>query len=259
MALCSLEDSYLAGRGSIVAAIVACACALGATSYLGHVPAIESNGLLAGVGPAPQRLNFSREECGRGLNATTAARAMLLSAHFLLYNQRPQGNFIERYNWTGRVSLAPLDDDDTQGAAVWALAAFYREVRATHVRHADVYPKGLQTRLHEAVTNGFTFFETNSRQTKSGARYIAYPGKSVGQLCVIAQVILAIVEFKRALSSGALPRGVNLNAPTFQQTSQAWTLDRTLREHTDFLLRMRLPNGRFVRTYELSGRPRKQV
>lgn len=259
VALCCLEDTYLVGRGSIVAAFVACVCALGTATYFGHVPAVESNGLLVGTSPALYRLNFSREECGRGLNATTAARAMLMSAHFLLFNQRPQGNFIERYNWTGRVALAPLDDDDAQAAAVWALAAFYREVRATHVRRADVYPAGLQTRLHEALTNGFTYFEINSRRTKSGARYITYPGKSVGQLSVVAQIILAIVEFKRALASGAMPKGVNLNAPTFQQTSQAWTLERTLREHTDFLLRMRLATGRFVRTYELSGRPRKQV
>ena len=258
-ALRGLEDGYLFGRGSLAAALAACAFALGAAAWLGRVPAVDSNGLLAGAGLAPQRFNFSREECGRGLNATAAARAMLMSAHFLLYSQRPQGDFIERYNWTGRIALAPLDDDDAQSAALWALAVFYREVRATHLRLADVYPKGLQTRLHEAVTSGLMFFEVNSRKTKSGARYIVYPGKTVGLLSVVSQVTLAMLEVKRALASGAMPKGVNLNAPTFQQTSQAWTLDRTLREHTDFLLRMRLPNGRFVRTYEDSGRPRKQV
>ena len=258
-ALRSLEDEFLLGRGSLAFALAACACAAGMAIYLGAVPAVESNGLLLGPGPAPERFNFTREACGKGLNATAAAQAMLMSAHFLLYNQRPEGQFIEQYNWTGRFALKPEDDEEAQGATLWALARFYREVRATQQRLNQVYPKGLQTRLHEAVMRGFGFFETNSRKTKSGARYIAYPGKSIGQLSLIAQITLAMIEVRRALASGALPKGVNLNAPTFQQTSQAWTLDRSLREHTDYLLRMRLTNGRFIRTYELSGRPRKQV
>jgi len=258
-ALRGLEDDVLLGRGSFAAAIVICACAAGVAVHLSALPAVHSNGLLAGAGPAAQRFNFSRVSCGKGLNSTTAARAMLLSAHFILYNQLPAGNFVEQYNWTGRLPLRPLEDEDAQGAALWALAGFYREVRATQQRLAHVYPKGLQTRLHEAVFSGFSFFEINSRKTTSGARYVAYPGKSIGQLSTLAQLSLAMVEVKRALSSGAMPKGVNLNAPTFQQTSQAWTLDRSVREHTDYLLRMRLPNGRFIRTYEINGRPRKQV
>ena len=249
-----LEDDFLLGRGSLLAVLAVCACACGAALHLGTVPVVESNGLLTGSGPAPERF----AACGKGLNATAAAQAMLLSAHFLLYSQRPEGHFIERYNWTGRLALHPEGDEDAQGAALWALARFYREVRATQQRLRDAYPRGLQTRLHEAVTRGVGFYETNSRKTKSGSRYIVYPGKAIGQLTLLAQVMLAIVEVKRALSSGPLPKGVNLNAPTFQQTSQAWSLDRALREHADYLLRLRLPNGRFIRTYEDSGRPRKQ-
>ena len=250
----ALEDTYLLGRGSLGALLAVCACACGAALHLSTVPAIESNGLLAGSGPEPARF----AACSKVLNATTAAQAMLFSAHFLLYNQRPEGHFIEQYNWTGRLAMHPADDEDAQGAALWALARFYREVRASQQRLREAYPKGLQTRLHEAVTRGVGFYEINSRQTKSGSRYIVYPGKATGQLALLAQVMLAMVEVKRALSSGPLPKGVNLNAPTFQQTSQAWRLDRSLREHADYLLRMRLPNGRFIRTYEASGRPRKQ-
>jgi len=255
----AVEDAYMRGPGSILCVLVACASALCAALYLGAVPPVRSNGLLEGAGPAPLRANLTREACGKGLNATSAARAMMLSAHFILYSQRPEGHFIEAYNWTGHYALQLHNDDEVQALALWALASFYREVRATQQRLSDVYPKGLQTRLHEAITNGISFFEINSRKTKSGARYIVYPDKAIGQLSVLAQVVLALVEVKRTLSVGAMPRGVNINAPTFQQTAQGWAIERALREHTEFLLRIRLPNGRFVRTYEASGRPRKQV
>ncbi len=246
-----LEDDYMLGRGSLALTLTVCICAVGTAVYLDTVPTVESNGILAGAGPASQRISFSREACGKGLNATSAAQAMLLSAHFLLYNQRPEGTFMEMYNWTMWFTLKPDEDEDAQGMALWALAGFYREVRATHLRLAQVYPKGLQTRLHEAITKTLSFFEENSRKTASGARYIAYPGKSIGHLSLIAQVLLAMVEVKRTLSSGAMPKGVNINAPTFQQTSQGWALERSIREHTDYLLRLRLPTGRFIRTYEL--------
>ena len=252
------EDAYLLGRGSLVCALVAVACASGVALLLGSVPAVASNGLLAGAGPAALRANFSRESCGGGLNATTAAQAMLLSAHFLLYNQRPEGHFIEVYNWTGRRALQPADDDEAQAAALRALAGFYREVRATHERLGHVYPKGLQARLHEAIMSSVGFFEANSRTTRSGARFIVWPGKSLGKLSVLSQVALAMVDVKRSLSAGPMPRGVNLNAPTYAQTAQAWLLDRSLREIIAMVLKLRLPNGRFIRTYEANGRPRKQ-
>jgi len=115
-----------------------------------------------------------------------------------------------------------------------------------------------QTRLHEAVTLSFSLVEQHSRATGSGARYIVLPNAKFGRVATVANVLLAMVDLQRALSSGPMPKGVGLNAPTFAQTAQGWRLQRSIRAYTAFLLNMRLRNGRFVRTYETNGKPRKQ-
>ncbi|EKX44712.1 hypothetical protein GUITHDRAFT_109490 [Guillardia theta CCMP2712] len=222
---------------SAFTSVVALTASVLVAIFLYAKPAILSNGLLSNSSDAYIGQVASSAQCRRFVNLTEHVDSMLLAAHFLLYSQRDV-----------------QEDEVEQSNVLLTLSQFYREVR----RRPDKFPVGLQTRIHEAFLHSFSFWEAHSRSTKSGVRYIIYPRAQIGRLETLSQVILSLLHFHRSLDAGALPRGVGLNAPSFAQTSQGWRVKRALDDYSEYFLRLRLSSGRFVRTLEGNGRPRKQ-
>jgi len=239
---------------SAFTSVVALTASVLVAIFLYAKPAILSNGLLSNSSDAYIGQVASSAQCRRFVNLTEHVDSMLLAAHFLLYSQRVEGFFIPQYNMEDRVAPDVQEDEVEQSNVLLTLSQFYREVR----RRPDKFPVGLQTRIHEAFLHSFSFWEAHSRSTKSGVRYIIYPRAQIGRLETLSQVILSLLHFHRSLDAGALPRGVGLNAPSFAQTSQGWRVKRALDDYSEYFLRLRLSSGRFVRTLEGNGRPRKQ-
>ena len=146
----------------------------------------------------------------------------------MLHNQKPEGNFNYQYDWIQREQVAG-DRQVRQAGAMWGLALIYQ---------AQPEPQ-----IGMAVEKAMAFFERHSRVTPSGARYIVYPGNSIGLTGTVALCALTYIDYLRAA-------GTDLPAEKLQHYQQC--LDELL----SFLINARTEDNLWHKNYRVSdGQP----
>jgi len=151
-----------------------------------------------------------------GLSRALVERSIDLGTSFMLANQRPAGNFYYQYDWRTRTDREEYSPARQAGAA-WGLALLYRA--------------GAGRRVEAALERALGFFARHSRRTIGGGRYLVYPGSDTGSLGAVALAALTHIDYLRAAPR---PRP---------------DLQRALRGYLQFIVRARLPAGRFHARY----------
>ena len=141
-----------------------------------------------------------------------------LGKRFLLNNQRPEGNFIYAYDFVTR-EFSRDDSQVRQAGALWGLTLIHQDSPSEETA--------------QAIVRGLRFFDTNSRQTPEGRKYIVYPGDRQGQTGTVALVTLALVDFLRAEA----------------QVSDRTKYEADLGRYIAFLRSLRMSNGQFYGQY----------
>ncbi len=159
---------------------------------------------------------------------TTLTRGLLeqsleLGTHFLLNNQREPGNFTYEYDFVKK-RFNPNDNQVRQAGALWGLALINQ-----------FEPSG---EVEAALIKGLNFFREHSIDTNYGGKFIVYPGARKGATGTVALITLSLIEFLNSRS------GLSSALREFYRAE----LDAYIR----FLLSLRLENGQFFSTYNLS-------
>lgn len=151
-----------------------------------------------------------------------------LGTQFLLNNQTASGDFHYEYNWKTK-KLTTGNNQVRQAGAMWGLALIYQETGSADVR--------------EAIFQAMSFFEKNSKLTKSGSRFVIYPGDRTGRVGTVALSALTYIDFLRADLNG-IPR---------ENIEHCKVI---LTQYLDFLCECRFDGGRFYSSYSNdNGKP----
>ncbi len=145
-----------------------------------------------------------------------------LGTRYLLNHQQPDGRFSYIYDWLER-ELVAGDSQVRQAGATWGLATIHHDRPSPEVA--------------AALEKSLAFFNTHSRTTAAGERYVAYPGQRQGRLGTVALVALAHIDTLR-------------RAEHLSESAVAGYRDR-LEEYLSFLLAARVADGRFHSSYNL--------
>jgi len=185
--------------------------------------ALLGAGALA-LSPAAARsdeaIEVQKGRCSTVLDAAHLRESLILGTLFLLQHQKREGNFTYELDWV-EGEYSSDDNSVRQAGAMWGLATIYQE-----------FP-GAEVRL--AMERALGFFERHSRTTADGARYIVYPGETLGHLGTVALVALAHIDFLRA-GAGLSPE-------------RRAELETRLDEYLRFLLTARRDEGLFHARY----------
>ncbi len=166
-----------------------------------------------------QRISLSVDE--PQLNAALLDEAIDLAGHYLLHNQRPEGNFVYEYDWRADEEL-DRDGQVRQAGALWGLSSLYRERPSPE--------------LAEAVERGLSFFGKHSRWSKGAKRrWVTYPGAGSGRAGTTALMSLALIEYLRA-------------RPELKSRYEPW-----LRAYLKSLLSWQNSEGLFHQSYQLKN------
>ena len=165
------------------------------------------------------------------LNRDILDESLSLGQHFLLINQRPEGNFIYDYD-LDKEDVTANENQVRQAGALWGLTLMYRDEPTVLLR--------------DAARKGFAFYAKNSKWDDKRGRYVVYPDNQHGRTGTNALVILSLLEM---LESGkALPE---IERNVYYEF---------LRQYLPFLLTLRRTDGRFLPIYDYNkgigrGRP----
>lgn len=127
-------------------------------------------------------------------------QSLTLGRSFLLSNQLPDGRF--RYELNLVTGEESRDDNPVrQAGTLWSLALLHAE-RPTRASGA-------------ALDRGLAYFRQHSRDGADGARYVVYPGEEHGKTGTIALLVLAHLEYWRALPAGPKRRAVRADLEAY--------------------------------------------
>lgn len=177
-----------------------------------------------------KNLEWKERKAKGRLTRETLEKSLELGAHYLLANQKPEGNFNYQYDFVTK----KMDADDNQvrqAGALWGLAAIWRD------RPSDELLAGLR--------KGFGFFFDNTRTMDDGRAYIAYPGATRCETGTVALVTLAITDALR----GSAPLPDDLRETMIARRDG----------YVKFLRRMQRGSGRFSKSYNLLTKTRSAV
>ena len=160
---------------------------------------------------------------------TTLTRGILeqslaLGTRFLLNNQRERGNFTYEYDFVKK-RFNPSDNQVRQAGALWGLALINQFKPSEDVE--------------AALIKGLNFFREHSIATGDGGKFIVYPGARKGATGTVALTVLSLIEFLNT---------TNELSPTLREFYRT-----ELDAYIQFLLSLRLENGQFFSTYNLSS------
>ena len=165
----------------------------------------------------------------QSLNREILDRSLELGTQFMLNHQKPEGNFTYTYDWVKK-TFDPSDSQVRQAGAMWGLATIYNDSPSPEVG--------------AAVEKAMDFFARNSKLTRDGQRYVAYPGEEAGRTGTVALCALSHIDYLRAAKS-------QISEEKFQNYQQL------LEEYLEFLIRARIqmqPNaGLWHRSYSVSS------
>ncbi len=178
------------------------------------------------VGPSEQPPEIEKGRCSP-LTRETLDASLALGTRYILNHQQPDGRFSYMYDWLKR-SFVPGDSQVRQAGTTWGLAT---------IHHDRPDPE-----VAAALEKSLAFFESHSRTTPEGERFIAYPSERRGRLGPVALVALAHVDYLRRAEHLA--------------DSVAAGYRHRLGEYLGFLVAARVEDGRFHSSYNLrTGRP----
>ena len=118
--------------------------------------------------------------CNKELTRAAIERSLELGTRFMLVHQKPAGNFDYEYDWREK-EYTDDDNEVRQAGALWGLALLYQDRPAAE--------------LGAAVEKGLAYFDKHSVRTASGARCVAYPGKSSPGIGTVALIALTYIEY----------------------------------------------------------------
>ncbi len=203
----------------------------------------EKSKALEGTGPRER----PGANCAEHLDRAVLERSLELGTGFLLGNQRPEGNFNYEIDWQ-TLELTHDDNQVRQAGAAWGLGLLYQDAR----ERGD---QARAERVRPALLKALAFFETTSRTTERGERYVVYPQDPSGSLGSVALVALAEIELLRGERAHPEPRpgGGAREAELAGLDEQAQAFHRRrLDEYLAFLLHARTPEGRFRNDYDIA-------
>lgn len=144
--------------------------------------------------------------------------SLSLGTHFLLNNQKLEGNFQYEYNFlTGEYTND--DNQVRQAGALWGMSTIHQIDYSADTR--------------KAVVDGLEFFYANSN-TSGDLRWIEYPGDSNGSSGTVALVALALEDL--------------LDTDVYLAERDAY--ETQLDEYINFLLSLRRSDGLFYGNYD---------
>jgi len=163
-------------------------------------------------------INYS---CEINLTRDILSESLALGTHFLLNNQKAEGNFNYEYDWINQ-EMNTEDSEVRQAGALWGLSLLYQ-----NSPDEDVLA---------AIEKGFDFFDENSKESTDGKKWVVYPTSTSGRTGTVALVSLAIIDFLRAAED---------IDPEFQDE-----LETDLDKYLTFLVSLRTDNGQFHQSYD---------
>ena len=213
-----------ASRVVLVVLLGVLAVALGSAVWYKWVATKES--------PERPRLAYVPGQCDGVLPRSLLDESLVLGTEYLLRNQRPEGNF--RYAVDAVTDRAVNKDYSVhQAGAAWRLAMI-------HAVEPELDGARPRLDLAEAMRKTIEFFDTRSRRTIFGGRYVRYPGERKGRIGVVALVLLAHLERLRGASD---------DTPIGQMSE---TTDH-IHEYVKFILGSRQDDGQFHEYYDIEN------
>ncbi len=149
-------------------------------------------------------------------------RSLALGRQHLLRNQLPNGTFNYEYDFV-RNTYSSEESQVRQAGALWGVALLHHDAPTAETVGA--------------VIKGLAFFDAASKAPQPHLKYVAYPGEKRGRTGTVALVALALIELLR--SKADLP-----NRKKYE---------RDLEQYLNFLLSLRMRDGRFYGGYLLSN------
>ncbi|MBU0981185.1 hypothetical protein KKC94_00665 [Patescibacteria group bacterium] len=113
------------------------------------------------------------------LNAKILNESLALGTEYLLNSQKEEGNFIYEYNFKTK-EISKDDNQVRQAGALWGIAL---------IHHYQPSEKTLS-----AIEKSLNYFESISKTTENGGRYVVYNDGTSGKSGTIALITLALVD-----------------------------------------------------------------
>ena len=148
--------------------------------------------------------------------------SLALGTSFMLNNQNPEGNFTYEYNFLNQ-SYTEGDNQVRQAGALWGVALIHKNMPTEATL--------------QATLDGLAFFDSISKTTEEGYKYVTYDDGSAGKSGTIALINLALIELLQ----------------TDYELPNREFYEEELEKYFGYLLSLRQSNGLFHKSFSFDS------